>query len=197
MLLGINTVGAPYGVMGGEGFPHFFSSFSSERGEDLIPLLQRICPEGPSSLEGIFITTGPGRFTLLRMGVTAGKGLGHFLGIPLMEVTTLEWGAYQIKKEGTILAYLPFKEVLWAEFFTREKDRWETVCRCASYTKEELLHKVETYRPDWAIGPSPLDGLYTPFLQIPDLDYNTFFALGKKKWQAHQFVEPNRLLPIY
>src|SRR5690349_23178962 len=54
--------------------------------------------ERPESLEAIGVTSGPGSYTGLRVGMATAKGLCYALGIPLMTVNTLEAMALSVKR---------------------------------------------------------------------------------------------------
>lgn len=65
-----------------------------ERGhaEALAPMLQRVMAEADLSfaeLDRIAVTTGPGTFTGVRIGLSMARGLGLALGIPVVGVDTL------------------------------------------------------------------------------------------------------------
>jgi len=65
-----------------------------ERGhaEALMPLLSRVMQAAGlrfAELDRIVVTTGPGSFTGLRVGIAAARGLGVSTGVPVVGVTTL------------------------------------------------------------------------------------------------------------
>ena len=69
-------------------------SMVMERGhaEALMPLLDRVVKASGlafAALERIVVTTGPGSFTGLRVGIAAARGLGVATHIPVVGVTTL------------------------------------------------------------------------------------------------------------
>jgi tRNA threonylcarbamoyladenosine biosynthesis protein TsaB len=60
--------------------------------EALMPLIQRVMKKSGlaiADLERIVVTTGPGSFTGLRVGIAAARGLGVATNIPVVGVTTL------------------------------------------------------------------------------------------------------------
>jgi tRNA threonylcarbamoyladenosine biosynthesis protein TsaB len=60
--------------------------------EALMPLVARVVKKselGFADLERIVVTTGPGSFTGLRVGIAAARGLGVATNIPVVGVTTL------------------------------------------------------------------------------------------------------------
>jgi tRNA threonylcarbamoyladenosine biosynthesis protein TsaB len=60
--------------------------------EALMPLLARVMKKSGvafANLERVVVTTGPGSFTGLRVGISAARGFGVATGIPVVGVTTL------------------------------------------------------------------------------------------------------------
>ena len=60
--------------------------------EALMPLLARVMKTSGlafGDLERVVVTTGPGSFTGLRVGISAGRGLGVAINVPVVGVTTL------------------------------------------------------------------------------------------------------------
>lgn len=69
-------------------------SLTMQRGhaEALMPLIQRVMARaglGFGELDRIAVTTGPGSFTGLRVGIAAARGLGLAAGKPVVGLTTL------------------------------------------------------------------------------------------------------------
>lgn len=62
-------------------------------GESLAPSVEVVCARAQVSLadlDGLCVDVGPGLFTGLRVGVATAKGLGFALGLPVVEVGSLE-----------------------------------------------------------------------------------------------------------
>ena len=64
---------------------------------ELLPAIDRLLGQmsvAKSELTAVFVSTGPGMYTGLRVGITIAKGLAHALGLPLAGVGRLELDAY-------------------------------------------------------------------------------------------------------
>ena len=78
----------------GESEPRVMESLAMERGhaEALLPLIERVMAQvegGFASLDRIAVTVGPGSFTGIRVAISAARGFGVALGIPVVGVSTL------------------------------------------------------------------------------------------------------------
>ncbi len=73
--------------------------YKKTHSQTLLPMIDEICKMTdlePASLDAVALAAGPGSFTGLRIGSATAKGLGFALGIPLIEVPTLEGLAYNL-----------------------------------------------------------------------------------------------------
>ncbi|MDT9545751.1 MAG: tRNA (adenosine(37)-N6)-threonylcarbamoyltransferase complex dimerization subunit type 1 TsaB [Chlorobium sp.] len=60
--------------------------------ESIVPLMDEVVAEGgiaPRDLEAVAVSSGPGSFTALRIGMSAVKGAAFALDVPLLAVPTL------------------------------------------------------------------------------------------------------------
>ena len=98
---------------------------------ELLPSVDRLLAQASvdkTSLSAIFVSTGPGMYTGLRVGIATAKGLARALGLPLVGVGRLELEAYAHSafpgtvplKPGTLTAvYTDIMEELHAQGFRR------------------------------------------------------------------------------
>ena len=74
--------------------PFVSESLPMERGhaEAMLPLIQRVMERvegGFSTIDRVAVTVGPGSFTGIRVAISAARGFGVALGIPVVGVSTL------------------------------------------------------------------------------------------------------------
>ncbi|NTU52823.1 MAG: tRNA (adenosine(37)-N6)-threonylcarbamoyltransferase complex dimerization subunit type 1 TsaB [Chlorobiaceae bacterium] len=61
--------------------------------EAMVPLVSKVMDEAgvqPSGLDGIAVSSGPGSFTALRIGMSVAKGIAYGAGCPLVPLPTLQ-----------------------------------------------------------------------------------------------------------
>jgi tRNA threonylcarbamoyladenosine biosynthesis protein TsaB len=78
----------------GAGAPEAAETIAMQRGhaEALMPLIDRVMAQvesGFSALGRVAVTVGPGSFTGLRIGISAGRAIGIACGVPVVGVSTL------------------------------------------------------------------------------------------------------------
>jgi len=95
--------------------------------ETLVPLIEQVMAESAldlRQLDCIAISSGPGSFTALRIGMSIAKGVAYGLSIPLVPVPTMPAMAASLHAETrTVMAVIPSRK---GEYFF------------ASYVSEEL-----------------------------------------------------------
>jgi len=85
--------------------PEKFSAFelrTREHAEVIVPMMTRVMDEAGLTYDGldaIAVTTGPGTFTGVRVGVSTARGLALALGLPLIGVTSLEVMAHMVLEQ--------------------------------------------------------------------------------------------------
>ena len=94
--------------------------------ESLVPLVEQVMTESRLNrreLECIAISSGPGSFTALRIGMSVAKGIAYGLGIPLLPVPTMPAMAASLRAaEGTVMAVIPARKGEYYYTFYRSED---------------------------------------------------------------------------
>jgi tRNA threonylcarbamoyladenosine biosynthesis protein TsaB len=70
-----------------------FLNVGPSHSEKLLPMVDWLLREAGmkrNDIEGIAVSSGPGSFTSLRVGISAAKGIAFSLGIPIVGVSSLE-----------------------------------------------------------------------------------------------------------
>ena len=82
--------------------------------ESLVPLIEEVMAESAldiKQLDCIAISSGPGSFTALRIGMAVAKGVAYGLGIPLVPVPTMPAMAASLQAGiGTVMAVIPSRK---------------------------------------------------------------------------------------
>ncbi|NVM56803.1 MAG: tRNA (adenosine(37)-N6)-threonylcarbamoyltransferase complex dimerization subunit type 1 TsaB [Desulfobacterales bacterium] len=98
----------------------------------------RMAGTGISECDGFAVTTGPGSFTGLRIGISAVKGLGFATGKPVTAVSTLDALAYQFPS---------FPDLICPLLDARKGEVYSALYKCGHYMEWEKV------TPDCAIDP--------------------------------------------
>ncbi|GMQ82392.1 MAG: tRNA (adenosine(37)-N6)-threonylcarbamoyltransferase complex dimerization subunit type 1 TsaB [Rhodothermia bacterium] len=80
--------------------------------EQLVPMIQECLAEAgiePANLKAIAVSSGPGSYTGLRIGVSTAKGLAYATGAPIVAVPTLEALAFPLLQSASdpVIGLLP------------------------------------------------------------------------------------------
>jgi len=77
----------------GKAGPHRFLQMRRGHAETLMPMVREVMDEAAcafSDLDAIAVTTGPGAFTGIRIGLSAARGIALAANLPVIGITTLE-----------------------------------------------------------------------------------------------------------
>jgi tRNA threonylcarbamoyladenosine biosynthesis protein TsaB len=173
---------------------------------DLMPAVDDLCRRHrvtPADLAELFISTGPGSFTGLRIGITTAKALAAALPVRLVAVPTLDVLACNAPSDRPAAPCLNLKrQSVFTAVYQRHGDAWRTVLEPALRTGDELLAAAP--RPLTVIGdplPEPAHGWPAEVRLITGDEARPraahLWRLGRLAALAGRFVEPDALLPLY
>lgn len=120
---------------------------------ELLPTVDRLLERagvGRDDLTAVFVTTGPGMYTGLRVGIATAKGLACALGLPLVGVGRLELDAYpRAAFGGTIVAVhrAGRGDLAWASY---AGDPWREISAPRLSKPEELVRQLRA--PGLVVG---------------------------------------------
>ncbi len=146
--------------------------------ERLMPMIEaalRKAGTGFKDLDRVAVTTGPGSFTGVRVGIAAARGLALALDIPAIGIGSLEALAFPVRQshnDGTAIAVLDARR---DEVYARATDlsSGETLVEAAALTVTALAAKLTAARE-----PLVLIGVGAALLE-PAIQGRTFEIVGK------------------
>lgn len=214
VLLGIESSGNTCGVgisSGGQLLGEISANIRNIHSRQLAPFVEYLLQTTATArkeLSAVVLSAGPGSFTGLRIGYSLAKGLAHALGIPIVEVATLDVWAYQAGVQS-----LPVLPIIDAH-------RREIFCALYHWQGEELKRYSEYVLlspPDLPgflsrgalLTGADAAGLYPalePFLPPgsrrlhPAPAFPQLWALlelGLQKYRQNLLSQPDRCEPLY
>ena len=114
---------------------------------ELLPAVERMLAGAgvaKRDISAVFVSTGPGGYASLRVGVSTAKGLAFALAVPLVGVGRLEVEAYALAREGRPLCPLHRAgraEVAWA-LYVGPPDEWRQQSPPALAPLEEVVRRA-------------------------------------------------------
>lgn len=171
--------------------------------ETLMPLIETVM-SGYSfeNLDAIAVTSGPGSFTGVRIGVATVKGLAFPYNIPCISVSTLEAIAYNfIDENAVICAVMDARRMqFYNALFKAENGRITRICDDRAISLEDLKNELEDYDKVIIAG----DGAELCYNNI-NLE-NAVLADESKRWQNgigvalaadKKMIQAELLMPVY
>jgi len=136
-------------------------NYKKTHSKTLLPMINRVVSFlelDLNSLDAIAVTTGPGSFTGLRIGVATAKGLAQALNKPIIEVPTLHGLAYNLNMLDCDTLVCPIMDARRNQVFTgiyrfvevdmgnnKLKKEQEVVLDQTAMDIEELIDKLNSY----------------------------------------------------
>ncbi|MCB0333389.1 MAG: tRNA (adenosine(37)-N6)-threonylcarbamoyltransferase complex dimerization subunit type 1 TsaB [Bdellovibrionales bacterium] len=196
-----------------------FNSLSSERfgehAEELSLLVSRLLKESGLSiadLDGVTLTTGPGSFTGIRIGLSYAKGICSACSIPLYSFDTLQsaYAALALEEELFPQLYFFIMDARGTEVFLSgyQHDRNRSIFeQCVVephlvdlFQVREVITRLELERTTssrvYALGTAPLDGLEAFQVQTP-LSQGALLLTAECLSSPRQTEATHTITPLY
>ncbi len=176
----------------------------SSRAEKIIPAIVDVLAEGNltvSDLDMIAVSTGPGSYSGIRIGLATALGLGNALNAPCVGVSVLEAMAHMAGSDAPLIAAIPVGkgDVAWQPFES------ETDGRRKASTQSELV-SVSTFVDNLKLFPGFTVFAQTDLLRrivqlvpetTPLIDAGTGLAEFVGRFAALQKEPGRQAQPIY
>jgi len=135
------------GIVAGE----FFVNAKLTHSQTIMPMVDSLinCTRlSLDSIDAFAVSTGPGSFTGLRIGIAAVKGLAHALKKPVYAVSTLEGLAYNLSMVNGIIC--PVMDArcnqVYTAFFECENSKITRLSEDMAISIDELEQKINSYK---------------------------------------------------
>ena len=127
-------------------------NYKKTHSQTLLPMLEEIVSRidfDLQAIDAIAISSGPGSFTGLRIGVATAKGLGLGLDKPLIAVPTLDATAYNISNTKSLICPImdARRQQVYTGIFRNDKE-FEIVEAAAAMDINDLLEKLKGFNEE-------------------------------------------------
>ncbi|MCD7905722.1 MAG: tRNA (adenosine(37)-N6)-threonylcarbamoyltransferase complex dimerization subunit type 1 TsaB [Clostridiales bacterium] len=153
----------------------FFMNHKKTHSQTLMPLLEnmlKVLEFNKRDIDFTAVTSGPGSFTGLRIGMAAAKGLSAALNKPLITVPTLDVLAYSLEGRGELI--VPVMDARRGQvYYSIYKQEEESLKRLCSYGAEEIEKVLEEVKEIGGEAVFVGDGVYPYKKQIEEAGFKT------------------------
>ncbi len=154
----------------------FFINTELTHSATLVPMINSllsVCAKSVEDIELVAVTSGPGSFTGVRIGVSAVKGLAFEKDIPCMSVSTLESMAYNLTFADCIVCAVmdARRNQVYNALFEVSSSRVVRLCDDRAISIEELKSELLTKYKDKRIVlvGDGADVTVSQFADVPDV----------------------------
>lgn len=163
-----------------------------------------------SQIEAFAITTGPGSFTGLRIGIGAVKGMAMALDKPCIEVSTLEAIAYPHKLSGAVICSVMDARCnqVYNAVFKSEGGELVRLCDDRAIAISDLLTELKGYGKIILAGDGAklcfanareqgLENIYLPLEQQVYQRASSVCMIAQRKAAGGELLSAGKLMPVY
>ena len=118
------------------------------RAEDILPgidLLLRRNQLQRQEIGRIVVTTGPGSFTGIKIGIATALGFADGIGCPVVGISSLDAMTYLVGTDGLILPAVPIgRDFVAVQFFNKISGKAEPISAPEILTEAQFIHTLKT-----------------------------------------------------
>ena len=169
---------------GGKELEYEISFENRTHSETFMPLVERVLDKGGkaySDLDALAVTTGPGSFTGIRIGVSAVKGMSLALQIPCIPVSATQALAASVETESS----LPEETIIVPCFDARNSRVFGSV---VAHDNLDVLVQEDAYSNV---------NLAAELLEIPDIKNKKIYVIGNGAEVMREVLEPMNIKAEY
>lgn len=133
----------------GKEIDHFVGEKDVLCAESLLPVLDRLLKQNDVSrhqVKRVIVSTGPGSFTGMKIGIAAAMGLADGLGRPLVGMSALAALTMAVETEGNILTAVPVgRDFVCSQFFKKSSGNVTSISEAELFSVEQLSYSLATF----------------------------------------------------
>lgn len=125
----------------------FSLSLDMSHSEALVPMIEELMDNLDLKLgdmDGFAVSTGPGSFTGLRIGLATAKGFAHVTGKPIVGVSSLQVLADNMYGHSVVIPMMDARrDRVFTAIYTMENNQWETLLEPDAIEVENLISMIQ------------------------------------------------------
>lgn len=150
-----------------------------------------------TDLQGLVVSSGPGSFTGLRIGLAIAKGMATALNIPLVSVSLYEVAAFLLRNHAEPV--LVMIQVRRGEYLVATVQNGEVDLHAVDAVPEEMLKNYLNDRPVAGIGLDLNRLIQGANVVVPRINFTPtdLHYIGAHKLHLGEFADIGKLEPLY